>query len=433
MFAVSKPYLAKEAETNHPIGLNENNCEQCHAEIYYQWQNSKHASSQNNLWVTDLYYGTAGEGKGLPDSGPGYRRSYPNSYGDCAFCHVPDIALRTPYQAELNIDYKDDSLGQNNNRIEETSSEFRHSGIYCDICHAVTEVQYYTNSHMPGVLSYQFTKPRTTRDNMTVRTGENAYPLVSQSLFCAPCHTTKNFNVPIYDTYNEWEKSSYSKDKITCQHCHFRDNSGEITHELLGPNNRDFIKSAIEVNYDIRSVEDKLEVVVSVANIGAGHYFPTGSPLRNVILLVDVKEIGGNRLNLIGNSRLSEYTGKGSEYDDYFGFPGKLFAKVLKNNKISSCDPELKELGIIGQDFTDLEDMNLFAFWNPSHIESDTRIPPGSTDTSQFQFQIEPSQVNLSIEIKLIYTKIFKSLARRKLWTSDNKTIAEFYENVKID
>ena len=138
----------------NPDDSSKNNCGNCHAKIYKQWLNSAHAKSSTNPWVIDMYYGTSEEGVGMKDWGPGYKRDFPNSSGDCVFCHVPTAAVEAPFKTEFKRSgpnailekYADDNV----NYVTGMDT----LGISCHFCHRIENAQYYSESHMPGVLSY---------------------------------------------------------------------------------------------------------------------------------------------------------------------------------------------------------------------------------------------------------------------------------------
>ena len=124
-------------------------------------------------------------------------------------------------------------------------------GITCDVCHKVVSINLQQDSDeagkpyhdRPGVLSYNFLRPENQSDRIYVGprvdvsmldfSGINTddsritySPVFSESKFCAACHYGKFWDTKIYNSFGEWEESSYAqdlKDKDnykTCQDCH---------------------------------------------------------------------------------------------------------------------------------------------------------------------------------------------------------------------
>jgi hypothetical protein len=75
--------------------------------------------------------------------------------------------------------------------------------------------------------------------------------------------------------------------------------------------------------------------------------------------------------------------------------PGKGFAKIL-----SELWTEISPTG---------------AYWNPTRIVSDNRIPAFGTDTGTYSF-IAPAGVKSTIHVTLLYRRAFKELMDQKGW-----------------
>ncbi len=117
---------------------------------------------------------------------------------------------------------------------------------------------------------------------------------------------------------------------------------------IKGPNTTNFIADAVKIDDKIIKDNNQLKIIVSIKNIGAGHYFPTGSPFRNVILLVEAKDLDGKKLKYKGENILPIYAGSGTDTSDYAGLPGKIFAKIIESNPLSNyCERIPNKQGII--------------------------------------------------------------------------------------
>jgi len=140
---------------------------------------------------------------------------------------------------------------------------------------------------------------------------------------------------------------------------------------------------------------------VSVKNINAGHHYPTGNPMRNMILLVKATDEKGQMLSMSKGDKVPVWGGVGPiESGNYAGLPGKGFAKVLKDISIY---PDRKK----GRDFKTIYPS---PHWRPAVIESDNRIPADGIDTSTYQFHAAENRSGpIFITTKLIFRRTYKN------------------------
>lgn len=405
-------------------------CKNCHQEIFEEWLLTGHANSIKNHRVMDLYRGTAGEGLELKNMGPGYKHDFPGTSGNCAFCHAPLEAAKKPFKTELEYSRGNSFLNRSPDVRYLTDSD---EGISCNFCHDVKNVRYYKNSSRPGLLSYKVAENQTDSESKSCNNMIWNNNVLKKNKFCAPCHSYKFGNVSVYGTYDEWEATGLEEKGLLCVKCHMTDKNGGLSHLIKSPKDINFLKNAVELKEDIRNTGSQLEIDIEVKNTGAGHHFPTGSPLRNAILLVEVLDDKGGRLKYLGNNILSDYAGTGTEFGDYEGMPGRIYAKILKTNAVNyKCNLNKKKTGRIGQDFSSDENKKLFAFWRPVHIEEDTRIPYGKTDKSSYIFKIEEHQEYVNVNIRLIYRKSLKPLSKIKLWKTNDVLIKNIIKEIRL-
>ncbi|RKZ35867.1 MAG: hypothetical protein DRQ37_05455, partial [Gammaproteobacteria bacterium] len=94
------------------------------------------------------------------------------------------------------------------------------------------------------------------------------------------------------NTYEEWLASSYAQAGVQCQDCHMP----ERRHLWRGIHDPDMVRQAIRVNVDAPARPlhsgETLQVAISVANVGAGHYFPTYVTPKVTVQAVLVDEAG---------------------------------------------------------------------------------------------------------------------------------------------
>ena len=395
--------------------------------------------------------------------GPGFKLDSPYQSGNCAYCHVPAAIPGTQEGVDLShlFPKPQGSWGE---------------GVTCDICHKVFEVILADDQNpfpdRPGILSYRFLRPNSgafvigpfsnllTKPkeglNLTVNHRSTCTPLFSQSEFCAPCHYGKFGDMVVYNSYGEWKDSSFAKNPAdlayrTCQDCHMSRLHKETTHipwsqrqacsasnlkfQNFDHNLMDFgryneqgreieiprmVKGAAQINVSFGSEApgpDSLNVNVTVTNTSAGHKFPTDSPLRHLILVVNVRDRVNTELIQVGGDRIPNWAGPGPispegivnqmkslGIQDYGGLPGKIFANLLVEEE-TNLSPGM-------------------AYWNetkPAFIDStngktsDTRLVPGEPNLSNYSFAM-PDEGDVRVTVELIYRYAFYDLVVWKEW-----------------
>jgi hypothetical protein len=380
-------------------------CQDCHPGVTEEWQKSTHATSATNPVFLAFFGGT--DRRGRKGAGPGYKVDFPNSAGNCSTCHVPAQALKNPFASDPR----------------EATGAAR-EGVFCDLCHKISGARIDRTGGYPGTLSLQFKRPPEDRQVFygsydDVFPGDDSYhPLYRESLYCAPCHHGRFWNALIYSEFQEWAESEYAAKKIECQTCHmtpdgvstrfapekeggvFRAPETIPSHLFSGVSDKALMTEAIDLNAQAEIKEDILSVVVTVKNVKAGHHYPTGNPMRHMILLVDVADEDGRHLSLMQGERVPVWGGVGAaEEGNYAGLPGKGFAKVLRD---SVPYPD-------GRGQRHFQPEYPAPHWRPTVIESDNRIPANGTDISTYQYRV-PRDLHGSIHIRsrLIYRKAYK-------------------------
>jgi hypothetical protein len=422
-----------------PVG--ENSCYSCKPGVTQVWlDNDAHSGSALNLRYLTMYTGTDVHGNqslptryafirdygsiplppdsSLPYFGPGYRLDFPATTGNCATCHNPGAAVDSPYGTDP---------------AEVTGVDLY--GIHCDYCHKVAAVRLDPATGMPypnrpGVLSQDIRRPfpedearyqlffgSFVDDNVPE---EDTYlPLIQQSQFCAPCHFGIFWDTLVYNSFGEWLESPYSDPDagMTCQECHMpvptlldgvaitnvapgkggieRDPLAIAAHTFPGASSQDLLENTVTMSVQAERAGGQVSVSVTLLNDRAGHHVPTDSPLRQMILLVQAKGPEGQPLDLLAGPTLPDWAGIGDQADGYYaGVPGVGYAKILME-----LWTEVTPTG---------------AYWNPTRVVSDNRIPALGSHTSHYIFSAPSGDVR--IEVGLIYRRAFISLADQKGW-----------------
>lgn len=386
-------------------------CDTCHVKgdfpVVGEWESSAHARAATNPFFLAFFNG---DRSAIPlVAHLGYKLDFPRSSGNCANCHVPAMALSNPYDADPNR-----AVG------------VEREGVFCDFCHKVREVAIDAGGGRPGVLSMTFARPPQGEQLFfgpfdDVFPGPDSFqPLYKESRYCAACHNSRFWNVEAYSEFSEWSASSYAKQGIHCQSCHMkpdgrtrqvalaskgaivRDPKTVASHAFSAGNDAQFMREAVELSVRSERSGDTLSVVASVKNVGAGHHLPSGSPMRNMLLVVEARDGKRGRLELLQGERLPVWAGTGPESaGNYAGLPGKGYAKVLKDLVIYPAERRLS---------TNLPPLYPAPHWRPVILESDNRIAAGAEDASSYRFRLPQSATGpVRVTVRLIHRKTFRN------------------------
>jgi hypothetical protein len=157
------------------------------------------------------------------------------------------------------------------------------------------------------------------------------------------------------------------------------------------------VKEAAQISLEPTLAGGQINVKVTVQNTGAGHKFPTDSPLRHLILLIEARDWRGSPLTQSGGPMVPVWAAP-----DYAGYAGQIFANILKD-KDTNLAPS-------------------FAYWNPVETAwqgADTRLVPGVPVQSIYAFAA-PYDRSAKITARLIYRKAFKNVVDKKGWRLDD-------------
>ncbi|MBI2874252.1 MAG: carboxypeptidase regulatory-like domain-containing protein [Firmicutes bacterium] len=410
-------------------------CADCHGRtINEQWEGGAHAQGTGNIRFKTMYDGTDVEGNQSPPTrqgfhrdygrfplppdpnkpyyGPGFKLDFPDQAGHCATCHAPTAALDDPYNTDIN-------------GVQGIDAQ----GIQCDYCHKVEDVRVNPATQlpyedMPGILSTEMRRPEGEPQLFfgpfdDVDVGPDTYsPLQKESRFCASCHNASFWGTPIYQSYAEWLESPYPGMGKTCQSCHMqpdgtttnfapgrggleRDPDTIATHGFPGAADPELLRNAVTMTVEGARRDGRVQVTVTIANDRTGHHVPTDSPLRHMILLVKATGADGSPLRLLDGPRVPAWGGEGiPARGHYAGLPGTAYAKILEE-----LWTEVSPSG---------------AYWNPTRIAVDNRIPAMGSDTSVYSFAA-PAEAGtgtgtIRVEATLLFRRAFIQLAEQKGW-----------------
>jgi hypothetical protein len=459
------PDYAWLPSTYHPGEGENQGCAECHSTAYTEgiqsasgsatfpvdeWLLDAHAGSALNLRFLTMYNGTDVAGHQSPATryassrdygrfplrpdpeqpyfGPGYKLDFPETDGNCAACHTPAASANNPY-------------GVDPTTVNGVPAE----GVPCDFCHKVWAVRLDSTSglpypNMPGVLSFEFRRPPEGHQFFAgplddVAPGEDTYsPLQRQSQFCASCHFGVFWDTLVYNSFGEWLESPYGDPETgkTCQDCHMppmgaayfarpeaggqeRDPSTIFSHRMPGAADEALLQNAVSMEVEAQIKVEQVLVNVVISNDKTGHHVPTDSPLRHMILLVNVTDSLGETLEQVDGPVVPEWGGLGDPGAGYYaGLPGTAYAKILQE-----LWTEVTPSG---------------AYWNPTRVVSDNRLAAFASDTSVYTFSTGaagqlPSQP-FTVQVTLLFRRAYIDLMDQKGWDMPDIVMAS--ETIQI-
>ena len=342
-------------------------CGACHRRILAEWQESAHARAATNQRFLAFFDGRN------PLS---FKRSNPVANDGCGNCHTPMAPGDDPREA----------------------TGVAAEGVGCDLCHKISQARP-GQGDRTGVRAVDLRRPPFGRQTIfgpfdDVPRGRDVFaPIFAESRYCAACHQSRLGSVSPYSEFDEWQASRFARDGVTCQSCHMRGEGKATTMSDLGPGQieRDpktlsshrfhdalspgFLAEALDLTLTARIDGDTIIAEVEVANRGAGHHLPAGSPMRHMLLML-VAEADRAPLPVIEGSVLPVWSGPTLE-----GRPGRAYAKLLTDGERQSPVPP----------------------WRAVALEADTRIPAGEQDRSRYRFRLDrqgPVQVSATVLIR---------------------------------
>ncbi len=316
-------------------------CGDCHRAIEEGWKQSAHSQAvESRLFQDAMKLAEA-------DYGVSARKT-------CLSCHSP-IAVQS---GDLAL-------------IKKVSWE----GITCDYCHSIRDVTL-TGPNPKATVDYSLVKSGPWKGVTSPAHGTAFSAVHTSALICASCHEYRNsLGFPVLTTYSEWSKSAYGAKNQSCQSCHMYQVQGNVVdprvqrtaeatinlHQIPGSHSMQQLEKALHSQLSATHEGGQLRIVVEITNRGAGHFVPTGSPMRQLILEVRADPYGGAQMRA-----------------------RRVFRRTVADAKGATIERESQ------------------AFIKGAKEISDTRIPPGVTRTETFTFPV-PQGMRTQVEADFIY------------------------------
>jgi hypothetical protein len=207
---------------------------------------------------------------------------------------------------------------------------------------------------------------------------------MTQSRFCSACHQgnlSAEHDFMVYDTYGEWERSSYNSapsdvrsgfgrpEVVTrCQDCHMKGYGGEVAkggphrteareHLFPGAQSEGMVGSGLTFHMTARKSPDRrtLYVTIQTHNKLAGHALPTGFPDRRLVI---------------------DLTGIDRELSHMF-HERRAYGRIFNDAKGNSPVP----------------------FWIATGVERDNRINPGEIRSEHFTFSLTGDLAEVRVQL----------------------------------
>ena len=327
-------------------------CGRCHQAILGAWKLSAHAQAmESRLFQDALEVAETGFGASA-------RRT-------CLKCHAP-----------VAVDKGDLSLRQ----------KVSWEGVTCDYCHAIKDVSL-AGANPKAIVEFSLVKHGPIKDAQSMAHGTAYSAVHTSAAICAPCHEYRNaLGFPVLTTYSEWKNSRYWKDGKACQSCHMYRTAGDVVdprvmqsntpinlHQMPGSRSLEQLAKTIGAQLAASREGDHVRVQVEVTNRAAGHYVPTGSPLRRLILEV-----------------------KADSFDGQHFHEERVYARNVADQNGMRIDQEQ------------------LAFMSAAKVLGDTRLAPDEKRTESFSFAIPAgSQTRVTATLRYFYSPFARTESQK--------------------
>jgi hypothetical protein len=351
LLALSSSIRSSELEPPSSAEL----CGRCHRAIFEAWKTSSHAQAMESRLFQDALDLTES------NLGAGARKT-------CLTCHSP-IGVAT---GDLGLRMK-------------VSWE----GVTCDYCHSIRNVSL-TGVNPKATVAFTLVKSGPLKDASSSAHGTEFSAVHTTALACAPCHEYRNsLGLEVLATFSEWKKSRYSTAGKECQSCHMYRVAGDVVdphiqrsslakinlHQMPGSHSLEQLTRTITAQLSTARKGNQLQVVLDVMNRAAGHYVPTGSPLRRLMLQIRADSSNGRHFR-----------------------EERVYQRVV-------ADQQGKEL-----------ELEPLVFVKGAKVLSDTRLAPDEKRTEIFSFPIPPGiQTQLTATLKYYYSPMARTESQKQI------------------
>jgi hypothetical protein len=248
--------------------LDPASCGQCHARQLEDWQSSLHARSMGPgiLWQFHLMGQKAAN--------------------ECLQCHAPLAEQKSLLAMERGWAHAPATPPP-----RYIPPDLHRGGLVCAACHVRRHARFGPPPRDGAARAPDASLPHG---------GFSATAAFQDSRFCSTCHQFPpdgpRLNGKLLEnTYEEWTKSPAAKRGQSCQSCHMSDRR----HLWRGIHDRAMTREALEISLEVgHRGRGETWARARLANVGAGHYFPTYVVPEVVAVLALVDSQGSIRSEL---------------------------------------------------------------------------------------------------------------------------------------
>ena len=314
-----------------PVPASAELCGRCHRAIHDSWQTSAHATAMTSPVFLDAFDAAEHE------FGAEARKV-------CLGCHAPAAGLLNDLDLARKVSWE---------------------GVTCDYCHSIREVGE-GGPNIKALVQFGNVKSGPSRSSVSPAHGTAYSSVHTSALLCAVCHEYKNpGGFAVVTTFSEWKASPSGKGDVECQQCHMELVQGSVVeprvrresshlvnlHAMPGSHSVSQLNKALTAKLTASRNGRAIDVVVKVKNEGAGHFLPTGSPMRQLIL--EVRAISAGAV---------------------VGTETRAYTRVLADAEGKTIQKEY------------------VAFLKAAKVVSDTRLAPDETRSESFSFKVPAGQ-----------------------------------------
>lgn len=223
--------------------LDAASCAQCHAQQHEDWQTSRHSHTMNAGIRWQFHVFSQAESN------------------TCMNCHAPLAEQKALVAQELGWPNAPQAEAP-----DHIAPDLHRQGLTCAACHVRGHERFGPESRV-GLRGDEDGLPHD---------GFSPQPAFSDSRFCAACHQFPEDGPRLngklrQDTYNEWRRSEFAARGVNCQTCHMP----ERRHLWRGISDAGMVRRAVAVDLAGDAAGDgRMDLYLSIANVGAGHHFP---------------------------------------------------------------------------------------------------------------------------------------------------------------
>jgi hypothetical protein len=225
--------------------LDSRSCGQCHVQQFLDWKSSLHSQAM----------------------GPGIRWQFlvmdQKGANGCMRCHAPLAEQKALLAMEMGWEHAPATPPP-----AYVAPDLHRQGLVCAACHVRQHARFGPPPRGEA---------RRTSDADLPHGGFSAESGFEDSRFCAVCHQfpaqgTRLNGKLLENTFEEWRASAAAKKGQACQSCHMPDRR----HLWRGIHDADMVRQALRVSLVVRPRGQRAWwAQAELANIGAGHHFPT--------------------------------------------------------------------------------------------------------------------------------------------------------------